>query len=199
MIKFKNLILTNGRDMKEIQEFAELTYIAGQKINANAIQMLYEGKYTKFEIMNYLKNYLGYEKNEIYHGEAEYIVKMPRGHVQILNDDFYNNTYLHQLVIARALDISVEELKDRNYVIHHVDTIKDNNDLSNLYIFIDKASHIAFHMLLKKDDNADIREFNRNYITSLMKKGDEQEKLRINKYLTDLDKLEQIQVNKKNA
>ena len=180
--------------MAALKEFAELTYSAGQKINAEAIEMLFDRKYPKYEIMDYLRNYLAYDKHDIYHGEADYIVKMTdRGHVQIVNDPVYGGTYLHQLVVARALDLTIDKLKDRQYIIHHINTIKDCNELNNLYIFYDKASHIAFHQLLKKDSNADIKEFNNNYITSLLKNADDEEKIRINQYLTDVDKLQEVQ------
>jgi len=51
----------------------------------------------------------------------------------------------HRVIVEQYLE---RKLK-KNELIHHIDGNKINNQLSNLYIFTNKAVHFAFEILIK--------------------------------------------------
>lgn len=148
-------------------------------------------KYATYEVMQYIKRDLKISKDKIFHGEADYIIKLSekRGHIQLVNDLYFNNCYLHQYVIVKMLGVEMEQVQ--KYIIHHLDFIKDNNDISNLWIFYDQASHMGYHQGIKHGD-IDIKEFNKNYIESII---NSQNAMEIKEYLQVVQALEQVQKN----
>ena len=129
MIKNKNYI--KEIDQTIIKSYVELLEL-GEKARIKYVMMYLKNKYACFEIMQYIRS-LGITKDKIFHGEADYIVKLPRGHVQLVNDLYFNNCYLHQYNVCKELNIDMEEVQ--KYIIHHSDQCKENNDISNLFIF----------------------------------------------------------------
>jgi len=51
----------------------------------------------------------------------------------------------HRLVIEKYLNRYLTE----NELVHHINEIKDDNRLENLYLFPDKTNHCAYHHLLR--------------------------------------------------
>lgn len=191
-IKINNLILTNERDRKYIENYSKVQIQNADLIRPKFIQLALDNKYTLPEIMDYLKNYLGLKQKQIFHGEADYIVKMDRGHIQIINDPIYGGCYWHQIEMARSLDVDVKTIS--KYIIHHKNMVKDINNIDNLWLFPDRAIHLAFHQLLKKNPDADIEQFTKDYIEDILN-VDNMEVMK--RYLKLLDKLQEVQRHKK--
>lgn len=187
MIKNKNYI--KEIDQEILKSYVELLE-PGEKARIKYIMMHLKNEYACFEIMQYIRS-LGVPKDKIFHGEADYIVTLPRGHVQLVNDLYFNNCYLHQYNVCKELDISIEQVQ--KYIIHHENMVKGSNDISNLYICYDQAMHQAYHMAIKHGD-INIKEFTLNYVDSIMNKDNVEE---IRQYLEILDKLEKVKKDKK--
>ena len=181
MIKNKNYI--KEIDQEILKSYVELLE-PGEKARIKYAMMYLKNKYACDEIMQYIKNDLGISQDRIWHGEAQYIITLPRGHCQLVNDLYFNNCYLHQYNVCKELDIPIEQVQ--KYIIHHQDQDKGNNSILNLWVFFDIASHIAYHQGIKHGD-IDIKEFTLNYVDSIMNKDNVEE---IRQYLEILDKLE---------
>ena len=181
MTNIKNYITTE--DGRYIQNYCKIQKDNNDLIRVKSLSALLGGKYACFEIMQYIRS-LGVPKDKIFHGEADYIVTLPRGHVQLVNDLYFNNCYLHQYNICKSLDVEMEQVQ--KYIIHHQDQDKGNNDISNLFIFYNQAIHMAYHQAIKHGD-IDIKEFTLNYVDSIMNKDNVEE---IRQYLEILDNLE---------
>lgn len=181
-------IYINEQDKKEIKKRCELRLKGGQTIRAALITLRLKEKYCVGEVLEYIKNELKIPLDKIWRGEtANYMWTLPRGHIQFSSQDvFFKNKYYHQYVIAKELDLEMAEVE--KYVIHHIDENKSNNDIENLFIFYDTASHIAFHQAKKHDENIDINVFNEDYIDKLLSKCGNNNAEDIKRYLQVLDK-----------
>jgi len=173
------------RDKKYIENYCKVQMEHKDLIRIKSIAVMLENKYAMYEIMQYIKQDLGISKDKIFHGEADYIVKLPRGHIQLVNDLYFNNCYLHQYIISMELDIPMEQIQ--KYIIHHLNMQKDTNDINNLWIFYDQASHQAYHQLLKKGIIQDIKQFTMDYMEDILATDNAAE---VKKYLEILDILE---------
>jgi len=188
MIK-KNYI--SNKDKKYIENYCLVQMEQGDLIRPKSVMCLLEDKYAVCEVLQYIRNDLGIDNKYIWRGNTtNYIIELPRGHIQLINDVYFNNCYLHQYVICKELDLDIKEVQ--KYIIHHIDQNKGNNDISNLWVFYDIASHIAYHQVLKHGD-VDIKQFTENYIESIINNKNVTE---IKQYLEILDKLERTK-NKK--
>ena len=165
-------------DKRYLKNYCRNQIKNADKIRVKSLACMLENQYALYEIMSYIKEELGIEPKYIYHAEANYIHEMQRGHVLLCNDLYFEGVYLHQYIIAQELGIKIEEI--RQYVIHHIDQNKSNNDISNLWIFYDGSSHILYHQLLKRDAGADIKEFTLDYLEGILKLDN---KLSIERYL----------------
>ncbi|NMM61179.1 hypothetical protein HBE96_00360 [Clostridium sp. P21] len=181
----ENKIYITQNDKKYIENYCKIQIENNDKIRVKSVAVTLSQKYALYEIMQYIKQDLGITEDKIWHGDADYIFKMTRGHVQIVSDLYFNTSYMHQYVICKELGLGIEQVK--KYIIHHIDQDKSNNNIDNLWLFCDKSSHMSFHQLLKKDVNADIKEFNSNYIESILDNSNKED---IKKYLEVVDKLE---------
>ena len=191
MIKL-NYITTD--DKRYIKNYCKIQMEQGDLIRPKSVMCLLEDKYSVNEVITYIKNDLGIDLKYIFHGEADYIVKLPRGHVQLVNDVYFNNCYLHQYVVAKELDLSIGEVQ--KYIVHHMDMDKGNNNISNLWIFFDRAIHLSYHQAIKHNPNIDIKQFTENYIESIIT---DKNSMEIKQYLKILDKLQKAKKSKKNA
>lgn len=188
MIKL-NYITTD--DKRYIKNYCKIQMEQGDLIRPKSVMCLLEDKYSVNEVITYIKNDLGIDLKYIFHGEADYIVKLPRGHVQLVNDVYFNNCYLHQYIVHKELKINIVEVQ--KYIIHHIDQNKGNNDISNLWIFYNQAVHQAYHQAIKHNPNIDIKQFTMDYVESII---DNKNVTEIKQYLEILDKLERTK-NKK--
>lgn len=189
MIKL-NYITTD--DKKYIKNYCKIQMEHKELIRPKAIACLLEGKYSLCEILQYIKNYLGIDNKYIWRGNTtDYIITLPRGHVQLTNDVFFNNCYLHQYIVAKELNISMEEVQ--KYIIHHQDQDKGNNNIDNLFIFYDRAVHLSYHQTIKHNPNIDIKQFTMDYVDSIITDKNATE---IKDYLEILGKLERTKKEK---
>lgn len=150
-------------------------------------------KYALYEILDYVRNDLGIDNKYIWRGNRiEYTQKLEgRGHIQLVNDLYFDRCYLHQYNICKCLDIDMEQVQ--KYIVHHRNGVEDNS-INNLWIFQDTSSHQKFHGELKKNKDIDIKSFTLNYVDSILNKDNAEE---VRQYLEILDKL--INLHKKNA
>ncbi|MCH5138522.1 HNH endonuclease [Clostridiaceae bacterium UIB06] len=183
----------NIEDKKYINNYCKVQLENDDLIRIKSVASTLSNKYALFEIMQYIKDDLKISEDKIWHGEAKYIVQLPRGHFQLVNDIYFNNCYLHQYIITKELNIDIEQLQ--KYIVHHIDLDKSNNDISNLWIFPDVASHIAFHQAIKHNLPVDIKEFTENYVESIINKDNVEE---IKQYLSVLEKLRKRECTYKN-
>lgn len=186
----KNYI--SNKDKKYIENYCLVQMEQGDLIRPKSVMCLLEDKYSVNEVITYIKEGLKVPQDKIFHGEADYIVKLPRGHVQLVNDVYFNNCYLHQYIVHKELKINIVEVQ--KYIIHHIDQNKGNNDISNLWIFYDTGSHIAYHQAIKHNPNIDIKQFTMDYIEGIITDKNVTE---IKQYLEILDKLEKAKKSKK--
>lgn len=182
MIK-KNFI--TEMDKKYIKNYCKVQIDNKDLIRIKSLACLLEEKYALYEVMQYIKGDLEIREDKIWHGEANYIITLPRGHVQLINDLYFNNCYLHQYVVCKELDIDMEQVQ--KYIVHHIDQDKGNNNITNLWIFYDIGSHIAYHQAIKHNKDINIKEFTENYIESIINKDNSKQ---IKDYLTIVDKLQ---------
>lgn len=171
-------------DKKYIRHYCKVQIKHNDLIRPKSIMCMLSKQYAAYEVMSYIKNDLSISEDKLYHGEADYIIKLPRGHVQLVNDLYFDRCYLHQLVLYHELNVPMERLK--KYYIHHMNQIKDINSLDNLWVFYDCASHIAFHQALKHNSYIDIEKFCRDYVEEILSKNTEEP---IREYLEILDLL----------
>jgi len=171
------------RDKRYISNYCKNQISNGDKIRVKALAVVLEEKYCLYEIMKYIKKDLNIDPKCIFHGEADYISKLPRGHIQLVNDLFYDRDYLHQYIVTKELDIKREDVK--KYIIHHIDQEKQNNNISNLWIFFDAASHIEYHGIIDKGIKTDIHQFTMDYVDRILNKDNTTD---IENYLEILEK-----------
>lgn len=177
------------KDKKYIENYCKIQKENNDLIRPKSLASLLEGKYALFEIMQYIRS-LGITKSELFHGEADYIRELPRGHIQLTNDVLFKNCYLHQYVVCKELDIPMEQVQ--RYVVHHQDEIKQNNNITNLWIFYDIPSHVEYHQKLKTNPNTDIEKFTLEYLKKILNKKNVDE---IKQYTEILDKLKKAKKN----
>lgn len=166
-----------------------------EKINASLIQALLlttNSRIAQMEIVDYIKEIDKNYADTLKYANAEYVGVMPSGHI-VLTDKLFNFEYLHRYVVLRELGIEEDLLKDR--IVHHIDGNKSNNLIENLYVFYSNSCHVAFHQALRKNKNININEFNLEYVTEHILTKDNADE--VAQYLKLLDKLQQIQNNKK--
>lgn len=181
-----------AKDKKYIENYCRIQIDNDDLIRVKAIICLLDNQYSCCEVINYIRDDLGISRDKIFHGEAEYIFKLPRGHYQLTNDVYFDNCYMHQYVVCKSLEIPMEQVQ--KYIVHHIDENKSNNDILNLWVFYNQALHQAYHQISKKDVNVDIKEFTLEYIESIANSKNADE---IKKYLQILDKMEYVRENKK--
>ena len=179
------------RDKKYIQNYCKVQIKNDDLIRVKSLACLLNDKYALCEIIQYIKNDLKIDNKYIFHSEANYIVKLPRGHIQLVNDLYFNNCYLHQYIVLKELNLDIKQVQQ--YIIHHIDQNKANNDINNLFIFYDRAVHLAYHQAIKHDPDTNIKQFTKDYIESIIT---DKNTLQIKQYLKILDKLESAK-NKK--
>lgn len=179
----------NEKDQEKIKRHCNMRIKNGDLIRVKALAVYLEEKYCLYDILCYMKSNLKIESDKIWRGEiADYIITLPRGHVQISNQDLYfGNKYYHQYVIAKQLDIEITEID--KYVIHHIDEDKGNNDIENFFVFYDVNSHVAFHQALKHNARLDIKNFNAEYIDGILTENNAES---IKRYLEILDKIDEL-------
>ena len=71
------------------------------------------------------------------------------GHIQLTD---YYNSYLHQYIMSKELGISIQDVK--KYCIHHVDGNKLDNNITNLWVFFDGATHMLYHSMSEEVGNS---------------------------------------------
>lgn len=172
-------------DKKYIKNYCRVQMDNGDLVRIKSLACLLEEKYALYEIMQYIKRDLNITKDKIWHGEANYIITLPRGHIQLINDLYFNNCYLHQYIVVKELDLDMEQIQ--KYIVHHIDQDKGNNNITNLWIFYDTGSHIAYHQAIKHNKDTNIKEFTENYIESIINSKNAEE---IKHYLAIVDKLQ---------
>lgn len=182
----------NELDKKVIKRYCDMKVRCGDQIRVKALAVLLDEKYCLYDIVNFIKNELKVPSECIWRGDiADYIITLPRGHVQITgNDLYYPNKYYHQYVVSKELGIDIGDME--NYIIHHIDQDKGNNAIENLFVFYDTSSHIAFHQALKHNADLDIRQFNEEYIDNVV---NEKNADSIKRYLQRLDTLMNVGYN----
>lgn len=176
----------SNKDKKYIEGYCKIQITNGDLIRPKSVMCLLEDKYSVNEVTTYIKEVLKVSQDKIFHGEADYIVKLPRGHYQLTNDVFFNNCYLHQYVVAKELDLDIVEVQ--KYIIHHEDMDKGNNNINNFWIFYDQASHQAYHQAIKHGD-VNIKQFTMDYIESIIT---DKNVVEVKNYLEILNKLQKI-------
>jgi hypothetical protein len=170
-----------------IKKHCEVKIANGEQIRVKTVALMLgiHEEYALYEIANYLKHDLNVDSKYIFRGEADYISTLPRGHIQFTGMDlYYPNVYLHQYVVCKELNVDIGQVK--KYIVHHVDQNKGNNDISNLWLFYDIASHIAYHQAIKHGV-VDIKEFTEDYIESILDVDNQEE---IKQYIEVLEKLQ---------
>ncbi|NFQ90236.1 hypothetical protein FDF89_13000 [Clostridium botulinum] len=178
----------NKNDKKRIENYCNAKLRNKEKIRVKSLGILLEENIALYEILDYIKNDLKVDSSNIFHGEADYIVKLPRGHYQLTNDLYFDRCYLHQYIVCKELNLGIEEVQ--KYIVHHEDMDKGNNDINNLWIFFDRAVHLSYHQAIKRGD-VDIKEFTMDYIKSTITDKNDTE---IKDYLGILDKLQKEKI-----
>lgn len=69
------------------------------------------------------------------------------GHIQLAH---FHNLYEHQYVAMKELKLKIGEV--RKYIIHHQNFNKQDNNISNLWLFYDQQMHILWHTLLRNEE-----------------------------------------------
>ena len=187
-----NMSYIKERDKKYIQNYCKVQIKNDDLIRVKSLVCLLDNKYALYEIIQYIRDILKIDNKYIWRGNLlNYIVKLPRGHIQLVNDLYFNNCYLHQYIVLKELNLDIKQVQQ--YIIHHINQDKANNDINNLWIFYDRAVHLAYHQAIKRDPNIDIKQFTKDYIESIIT---DKNTLQIKQYLKILDKLESAK-NKK--
>lgn len=185
-------IYLTKNDKKRIDTYCNSKVRNEEKIHIKTLVIMLEQKYSCNEIIQYIRGVLKIDTKYIFHSEADYIIKLPRGHIQLTNDLYFNNCYLHQYVVAKELDLDIKEVQ--KYIVHHEDMNKGNNNINNLWIFFDRAVHLSYHQAIKHNKDIDIKSFTMDYIESII---DNKNNIEVKQYLKILDKLLEVQKVKK--
>lgn len=94
------------------------------------------------KLVNDFLNSNGYNANNYKYGYEVH------GHIQYAN---YFNLYEHQYVMMRELKIKVGDIK--KYLVHHLKKdSKQDNDITNLWLFWDRAIHKVYHGMLDRGE-----------------------------------------------
>lgn len=179
------------KDRQIIDTYLELLE-EGEQVRVKYILMQLKEKYACYELINYVRD-KGFSNEQIFYGNSEYLSAMTSQHKILSNDLYFKDEYQHRYVVAKELNIEIEQIKE--YLIHHKNGLPEDNDIMNLFICYDIASHVAYHQAIKHNSNIDIKEFTLEYIEKITTKDNVDD---MKDYLKILDKLEKVQNDKKN-
>ena len=152
-MKFKKLLinLIDKKDRRIIRNKVDLQIYIHKQVFIKDIARSLNNKYALFHILFYVKEVLHIEPKNIWFSKANYLTTQKSGHVILTNDLYFNRVYLHQYLICKVLEIDVEVLSNNDFVIHHIDEDKTNNDINNLAI-LPREKHVAWHRILQNED-----------------------------------------------
>lgn len=152
-MKFKKLLinLIDKKDRRIIRNKVDLQIYIHKQVFIKDIARSLNNKYALFHILFYVKEVLHIEPKNIWFSKANYLTTQKSGHIILTNDLYYNRVYLHQYLICKVLEIDVEVLSNNDFIIHHIDEDKTNNDINNLVI-LPREKHIAWHRILQNED-----------------------------------------------
>ena len=152
-MKFKKLLinLIDKKDKRIIRNKVDLQMYIHKRVFIKEIARSLKNKYALFHILFYVKEVLHVEPKDISFSKANYLTTQKSGHVILTNDLYFNRVYLHQYLICKVLKIDVEVLSNNDFIIHHIDEDKTNNDINNLVI-LPREKHIAWHRILQNED-----------------------------------------------
>ena len=152
-MKFKKLLISliDKKDKKIIRNKVDLQMYIHKRVFIKDIVRSLKNKYALFHILFYVKEVLHVEPKDISFNKANYLTTQKSGHIILTNDLYYNRVYLHQYLICKVLEIDVDVLSNNDFIIHHIDEDKTNNDINNLVI-LPREKHIAWHRILQNLD-----------------------------------------------
>ena len=152
-MKFKKLLinLIDKKDRRIIRNKVDLQIYIHKQVFIKDIARSLNNKYALFHILFYVKEVLHIEPKNIWFSKANYLTTQKSGHVILTNDLYFNRVYLHQYLICKVLEIDVDVLSNNDFIIHHIDEDKTNNDINNLVI-LPREKHIAWHRILQNED-----------------------------------------------
>lgn len=152
-MKFKKLLISliDKKDKRIIRNKVYLQMYIHKRVFIKDIARSLKNKYALFHILFYVKEVLHVEPKDISFSKANYLTTQKSGHVILTNDLYFNRVYLHQYLICKVLEIDVEVLSNNDFIIHHIDEDKTNNDINNLVI-LPREKHIAWHRILQNED-----------------------------------------------
>ena len=152
-MKFKKLLinLIDKKDRRIIRNKVDLQIYIHKQVFIKDIARSLNNKYALFHILFYVKEVLHIEPKNIWFSKANYLTTQKSGHIILTNDLYFNRVYLHQYLICKVLEIDVEVLSNNDFIIHHIDEDKTNNDINNLVI-LPREKHVAWHRILQSED-----------------------------------------------
>lgn len=152
-MKFKKLLinLIDKKDRRIIRNKVDLQIYIHKQVFIKDIARSLNNKYALFHILFYVKEVLHIEPKNIWFSKANYLTTQKSGHIILTNDLYFNRVYLHQYLICKVLEIDVDVLSNNDFIIHHIDEDKTNNDINNLVI-LPREKHIAWHRILQDED-----------------------------------------------
>lgn len=152
-MKFKKLLinLIDKKDKRIIRNKVDLQMYIHKRVFIKEIARSLKNKYALFHILFYVKEVLHVEPKDISFSKANYLTTQKSGHIILTNDLYFNRVYLHQYLICKVLEIDVEVLSNNDFIIHHIDEDKTNNDINNLAI-LPREKHVAWHRILQSED-----------------------------------------------
>ena len=152
-MKFKKLLISliDKKDKRIIRNKVDLQMYIHKRVFIKEIARSLKNKYALFHILFYVKEVLHVEPKDISFSKANYLTTQKSGHVILTNDLYFNRVYLHQYLICKVLKIDVEVLSNNDFIIHHIDEDKTNNDINNLAI-LPREKHVAWHRILQNED-----------------------------------------------
>ena len=155
-MKFKKLLISliDKKDKRIIRNKVDLQMYIHKRVFIKEIARSLKNKYALFHILFYVKEVLHVEPKDISFSKANYLTTQKSGHVILTNDLYFNRVYLHQYLICKVLEIDVEVLSNNDFIIHHIDEDKTNNDINNLAI-LPREKHVAWHRILQNEDLKD--------------------------------------------
>lgn len=192
MINVKKYLTDKDKDT--IQDYCNRQLEVKDKIRVKHLATILDKHYALFELMDYIKHDLGISKDKIFWGSSDYLYKLPRGHIQLSDCDVYfKNCYIHQYVICMELDTDIKDIN--KYIVHHMNEDKENNDVSNLWLFFDTNNHISYHQALLRGEEVELMKFTLDYIESILNDSNVEE---VKAYLKLLHSLEKLKKDNKN-
>lgn len=168
-MKFKKLLinLIDKKDRRIIRNKVDLQIYIHKQVFIKDIARSLKNKYALFHILFYIKEVLHVEPKDISFSKANYLTKQKSGHIILTNDLYYNRVYLHQYLICKVLEIDVDVLSNNDFIIHHIDEDKTNNNINNLVI-LPREKHIAWHRVLQNENlrnKIKLNDFIKGFIT----------------------------------